>query len=177
MKTPILLLLTVALAFTAFAQEAPSLPPEKQAVWRAINKRWTAWKEVNYEGYREQHHKDWKRWGFNSSRLLTVDDLEMFWQDWQKDEAYVSVELTLTDMKLYGDGYAAVHYMAEARVRWIGKAFTASTGQEVKPGDETTIHTRWSDFLVKEGVRWLYVGGYRDGNCAIWRGYGKPCED
>ncbi|RED92993.1 hypothetical protein [Marinoscillum furvescens] len=179
MKYPCILLFIVFIFIRSVgvAQNDSVLTNQNDSVWAAVHDRWTAWSEVDAEGFIGQHHPEWKRWGFSSSGLLEVKDLRNFFDEWQKDERYVSFELSLIDMEVFDNGFCAVHYLVEARVEWIGEPFTASTGAIVKKGDQTTIRTRWSDFLVREQGRWLYVGGYRDGNCAIWPGYGKPCKE
>lgn len=107
---------------------------------------------------------------------MSVADLDDLWEEFTRNEEYTGVRLEPVAIDLFGEGrFAAAHYVAHAHVRWIGEAFTAASGRRVQAGDEATIPVRWSDFLVKEGGKWLYVGGYRDGNCGLWPGYNRPC--
>lgn len=169
-------LLILATAHVVSAQVPQSWTPAQEQVWRSVQARWDAWVAKDFRAFADEHHPDWQRWSFSQPDLMSAADLEALWDEFTRNEEYVGVRLEPIKIDLFADGrFAATHYIAHAHVRWLGEPFTAPSGRRVQKGDETTIPVRWSDFLVKEADTWLYVGGYRDGNCGLWPGYNRPC--
>ena len=69
-----------------------------------------------------------------------------------------------------------MHYVAHETVRRLQER-TAPDGRVIPVGNETEIPIRFSDFMVREGDAWFYVGGYRDGSCALFKGFSRLCNN
>lgn len=159
------------------ATHLTALSPEHQAVWSAVNARWQAWLEDDFDAYLAIHDDSWHRWALHSPALENLEDIKSFWERAKKNEQTLAFELTPISIELYGEGrFAAVHYVARETVRRLRQR-TAPDGRVIPVGNETLISIRFSDFMVRGGDDWLYVGGYRDGSCALFKGFGRVCVE
>jgi hypothetical protein len=50
-------------------------------------------------------------------------------------------------------------------------------GRIVPAGHETHFPIRFSDFYVRESGEWRFTGGYREGNCSLFLGFGVLCAE
>ena len=64
----------------------------------------------------------------------------------------------------------------EERIRLL-KERTTPDGRVNPVGKENVLEIRFSDFLVSSDGQWLVIGGYRDGSCALFHGFGRACDN
>ena len=151
--------------------------PDEESVWNAVQARWQAWEDDDYEAYLAAHHGTWHRWSLRSEGLEDLEDAETFWHASKGFEETVAFNLTPSAVQIYGDGqFAAVHYIADETVR-LRKERVNREGRTLPVGHEARIPIRFSDFYVRENGKWLFIGGYRDGSCALFRGFGTLCRE
>ena len=147
--------------------------PAQESVWEAVQARWQAWQDDDFDAYLAAHHNTWHRWALRSEELEDREAVETFWQRAKEFQETIAFVLDPVAVEIYGDGqFAALHYVADETVRLLRERVNRE-GRTIPAGDETHILIRFSDFYVLEGEDWLFVGGYRDGNCALFRGFGK----
>ena len=149
----------------------------QHSVWDAVQARWQAWQDDDFESYLAAHHETWHRWALRSNALEGREEVEIFWRTSKGLEETVAFDLKPAAVEIYGDGkFAAVHYVADETVR-LRKERVNREGLKLPLGHETHIPIRFSDFYVHEQGTWLFIGGYRDGNCALFRGFGTLCRE
>jgi len=155
----------------------PQVSPEHEPVWSAVNARWQAWLDDDLDAYLAIHDDSWHRWALRSPNLENLEDIRAFWERAKENERTLAFELTPISIELYGDGqFAAVHYLAAETVRRLRER-TAPDGRVIPVGNETLISIRISDFMVRDGGEWLFIGGYRDGSCSLFKGFGRVCGE
>ncbi len=156
------------------AQE-PGWSPAQASVWAAVQARWQAWQDDDLDAYLAGHHARWHRWAMRSKTLENRSDIEGFWTRVKRSEDTVAFDLKPVAVETYGGGrFAAVHYVVDETVR-LRRARVNRQGRTLAVGHETHIPIRFSDFYVLDNGTWLFVGGYRDGGCALFRGFGTLC--
>lgn len=154
-----------------------ALTPEQQVVWETVHARWQAWLDDDLDAYLAIHHNSWHRWSLRSDSLEHRDDISSFWHQAKNNERTLAFDLTPISVDIYGDSrFAAVHYVAYETVRRLRER-TAPDGRIIPVGNETEISIRFSDFMIREGDTWYYIGGYRDGSCALFKGFGRLCDN
>ncbi len=157
--------------------EFENLSPAKLEVLSAVESRWQAWANDDFDGYLSAHHPSWRRWSSSHSSLEDIDDIPAFWQKAKEMEATLSFEIIPTSIEIFDDGRsAAIHYIAHEKIRLL-KDRTIPGGRVNPAGKENVIRIRFSDFMVNSEGTWLLLGGYKDGNCALFRGFGRTCEE
>lgn len=150
---------------------------DQTSVWNEVQARWQAWQHDDFDAYLAAHHETWHRWAPRSEGLENKDDVEGFWQRAKAQEETVAFTLKPAAIETYDSGrLAAVHYVADETVR-LRKARQTRDGRVIPVGQETHIPIRFSDFYVREGGEWRFIGGYRDGNCSLFRGFGVLCAE
>ena len=169
-------LLVLIFSLTLFAQST-DLPKDwssaQKDVWKAVNARWQAWTDDDLEKYLAFHHQDWHRFALPTDDLEDKNGLQEFWKRAKQSEKTLSFTLDPVEVKIYGKGqFAAVHYTVDEKIKTLKERITAD-GRKIPVGNEKVIPIRFSDFLVLEDGRWLYIGGYRDGSCSLFQGFGK----
>ncbi len=163
-------------AFSTYAQQK-DLSPVQRSAWSAVKERWQAWQDNDLDAYMSKHHSTWHRWALRTKDLEDRDDIRSFWKSVKKSEETVGFELESPVIEIYNDGkLAAVHYIADETIRLLQKR-TTRDGRSLPIGHESHIRIRFSDFLVLEDEKWNLIGGYRDGNCALFRGFGTLCKE
>ncbi len=90
---------------------------------------------------------------------MNKEDFSGLWDRMKENEEPIDMEISIVDYDILGDGNVAiVHFTSLETFKWIGD----ETPDGKKPGDIYSGVARWSDVLVKEGDRWLCIGGHRD---------------
>ena len=146
--------------------------PAQESVWEAVQARWQAWQDDDFDAYLDAHHDTWHRWSLRSEALEDRGDIETFWHRAKEFEQTVAFVLDPVAVEVYDDGrFAAVHYVADETVRLLRERVNRD-GRTLPVGHETHIPIRFSEFYVWEDGDWRFVGGYRDGSCALFRGLG-----
>lgn len=136
-----------------------------------------AWLDDDLDAYLAIHHNTWHCWSLRSDNLEYRNDISSIWHQAKKNERTLAFDLTPISVDIYGDGrFAAVHYVANETVRRLRER-TAPDGRIIPVGNETEIPIRFSDLKVREGDTWYYIGGYRDGSCALFKGFGRLCDN
>jgi len=157
--------------------QSKNFSKEQRAVLQAVEGRWSDWKNDNLEGFLARHSPAWRRWSLRQNKLETRKDMEGFWQRAKSFEKTVSFEIQPIAIEIYGDGrFATAHFIALESVEFI-KDRPTRTGENVPKDTKADLKLRFSDFLVKENGKWLVVGAYRDGSCAISSEFGRECTN
>jgi hypothetical protein len=148
----------------------------KASVWDAVQIRWQAWQQNDQVAYMSAHHDAWHRWSLSHSGLEGKSDMAGFWKSAKRSEQTTAFILQPLIINIYGNNqFASVHYVAEEDVRLLEARITRE-GRVIPAGTETKMSIRFSDYLVLEGDDWQVIGGYRDGSCALFKGFGRLCE-
>ncbi|MBC2839722.1 DUF4440 domain-containing protein [Robiginitalea sp. SC105] len=131
----------------------------EQEVWNAIESRFKAWKDNDFDTYLAYYHPEWKRWASGKDELTTKEEIAGFWAIMKEQEECIEMEVTPISIRLSNDGRSAIaHYTHTETFIYQG---------EDKPDGRTKGNTfkgtlRWSDFMIKENEKWLVIGGHRD---------------
>ena len=165
------LTIILGLIFRAGAQTLTE--PQRQA-WQNVEERWRAWQKGDFEKMLALHHPRFHRWSGARPNLEVRDGLLARWQRVRKLETVISYTLEPIAVDLFGD-YAAIHYISRETVRLEPEAPPVLEGR-IKAGETHVTAIRWSDYLVKEKGRWLYIGGARDDTCSIADRARVPCR-
>ena len=137
---------------------------EKKEVWKAVEKRFYTWKDNDFEAHMSVYHPDWHRWSLDSRKLMKKGDFTSLWNTMKDNEQAIDRRLEPVDIQFYCDGkMAIVHFISTESYLWIGQEETTPAGEVLGRGSAHTSTMRWSDVMVKEDGKWLYVGGHRDG--------------
>ena len=81
----------------------------------------------------------------------------------KNDEQVIDMELEPVEIKFYCDGDMAIaHFLSTESFLWTGASKTNDDGEFIERGSVLTTTMRWSDVMVRENGKWLYVGGHRD---------------
>jgi ketosteroid isomerase-like protein len=144
-----------ALAFSLILLSPPRLGAQQldsahREVWQTVEARWRAWQAGDLEKMLALYHPRFHAWNRVSGRLDGHDAVELY------------------------EKFAAVFYVSRETVKQI----PVTTGAETvsAAGTEPTVVTiRWSDYLVKDGGRWLFVG-YSGLPCSQSEPVGSACR-
>jgi hypothetical protein len=166
---PIILLLMAGAAFLGSCSRTNNNPGnfdeqrEKEAVWKAVETRFYSWKDNDYDAHMAIYHPEWRRWSLNSRELMKKDDFIGLWEMMKNDEQVVDMTLEPVEIKFYCDGdMAIVHFLSTESYLWTGTSKSDDDGELIERGSVLTTTMRWSDVMVREKGKWLYVGGHRD---------------
>ena len=167
-----------ALAFSLILLSPPRLGAQQldsahREVWQTVEARWRAWQAGDLEKMLALYHPRFHAWNRVSGRLDGHDALLARWTSALKSESILDVKLEPIAVELY-EKFAAVFYVSRETVKQI----PVTTGAETvsAAGTEPTVVTiRWSDYLVKDGGRWLFVG-YSGLPCSQSEPVGSACR-
>ena len=169
MKMIAFMFLTLATTFhlNIFAQETNSSNEEefiKEEVWAVVEKRNSTWTENDFDGHMAIYHPEFRRWSLHSKTLMTKDIFASFWDGIKKNEEVIKIDIDRNDMQIFQDGKLAIaHYTINEDFKWIAEDKTDDEGVTIRQGQKLKGNLRFSDIYIKEGNRWLYIGGHRDG--------------
>lgn len=163
----VLLSIVLCVNFVGFSQEAESLDDMrslKEEVWKVVEKRNSTWIENDFDGHMEIYHPEFRRWSLHQKTLLTKDIFSSFWDTIKESEESREIEIERQEMQIFHDGNMAIaHYTIHENFTWIGNDMDGDQGESITKGDKLEGDLRFSDIYIKEGNKWLYVGGHRDG--------------
>ena len=151
---------------TAVQAGAQDLTAAQREVWQRVESRWQAWQEGDFAQMLNYYHARFHRWNVGAASLGGRDALLARWHRQRTLETVISHTLEPRAIDVFGN-FAAVHYISRETVRFTAEAPPVLEGR-VKAGETFEWPIRWSDYLVKEEGRWLFIGGSRDGSCAIF---------
>ena len=163
----------LALGLTSQA-DAQNLTGAQREAWQSVEERWRAWQESDFGRMLALHHPRFHRWSVSRPSLGARDELLARWQRNRKLETVISHTLEPVAVDLFGD-FAAIHYISKETVGLAAEAPPVLEGR-IKAGETFVWPIRWSDYLVKEKGRWLYIGGARHGSCALFERSAFPCR-
>jgi hypothetical protein len=163
------LIITVALLlFSCNESDKAAKPTDKKEVnieqieievWKAIEGRFMAWKESDFETYISFHHPQWKKWSSGKNHLSTKEEIASFWETMKSEEECLEMEITPIAIEILNDGKSAIaHYTHTETFTYTGEDMPDGRTK----GNTFSGTLRWSDFMVKENEKWLVIGGHRD---------------
>ena len=152
---------------TVFAQETGAINDEesiKEAVWKVVELRNSTWAENDFQGHMAIYHPEFRRWTLHSNELMTKDIFASFWEGIKSNEEVLEIDVERKEMQILDDGKLAVaHYTINEDYEWIGENRITSDGITVRKGQTFNGKLRFSDYYLKVGQEWQYIGGHRDG--------------
>ena len=160
----LVLLITNSKGLTQELNESDKIEAIKEDVWKVVEKRNKTWTENDFNGHMSIYHPEFRRWSLHSKTLLTKDIFASFWNNIKKNEETKKIDIERKEMQILQNGNLAIaHYTINEDFIWIGNDKTDDEGSHIKKGEKLLGNLRFSDIYIKEGNKWLYVGGHRDG--------------
>jgi uncharacterized protein (TIGR02246 family) len=154
---------------SARALGAQQLDAAQREVWRAVEARWQAWQAGDLEKMLRLYHPRFHAWNRVSGRLDGHDSLLTRWRSALQSESILAVKLEPVVVEVFGD-VAAAYYVSRETVKPAPAAPARPSAT-----DSTTVSIRWSDYLVREDGRWLFVG-YSGTPCSQAEPPGSVCR-
>ena len=125
----------------------------------AIEDRFYAWRDNDFEAHLNTYHSDWRRWDRKVDLLLKKEDLADLWDKAKLSEEPMDMSIELEDFDILENGKVAiVHFLTKESFKWIG----ADVPPYIYADSLYEGVNRWSDVMLKENGEWLCIGGHRD---------------
>ena len=135
---------------------AQQLDKSQREVWQTVEARWRAWQTGDLDKMLALYHPQFHAWNRVSGRLDNHDALRTRWRNALNAERILDVKLEPITVELYGD-FAAAFYVSRETVKQVRVAGSVEKGTPAD-AEPSIVAIRWSDYLVKAGGRWLFVG-------------------
>ena len=149
------------------------LDSAQRAVWHAVEARWRAWRAGDLDTMLGLYHRRFHAWNRVTGRLDGHDAMVGRWKSALETERILAVKLEPTAVEVFGD-FAAAYYVSRETVQQLSAA-TAPADTSARNAGPTVVSIRWSDYLVREGGRWLFVG-YGGVPCSQSEAAGSVCR-
>lgn len=163
---------------SSIAASSEDWSPAQKEVWATVLARLAAWKNNDYEAYLAIHHDGWHRYSTITSGLLDKADVANFWQGMKRNEKVLELVAKPIAVDIFGDDDVAIaHFIGTEVFKWTGEDYVRPNGHRMEADTVYTVPVRYSDVYVKEGDRWLYIGGYRDLTCDILAESKNSCRE
>lgn len=131
----------------------------EEELWNVVENRNFTWKDGDFEGHSIICHPDFMRWIPASDELLTIENLRSFWDSSKIDIKILKLDVKRKAMQLFNQNNLAVaHYTIYEEIEYTGEDYK-DENYEIKKGEIFKEIWRFSDYFVKEGNKWLYIGG------------------
>lgn len=131
----------------------------EEELWTVVEKRNATWKDVDFEGHSKICHPDFMRWVADSDDLLTTENLRSFWDSSKVDIKILKLDVKRKAIQFFNQEKLAVaHYTILEEIEYTGVDYKDEI-YEIKKGAIFNETWRFSDYYVKEGTEWLYIGG------------------
>ena len=131
----------------------------EEEIWIVVEKRNSTWKDADFEGHTEICHPNFKRWISDSDEFLTTNNLREFWDSSKEDIKILKLDVKRKTIQFFNQEKLAVaHYEIYEEIEYIGEDYIEEN-YEIKKGEIFKEVWRFSDYYVKEGLEWLYIGG------------------
>jgi hypothetical protein len=153
--------------------DAQQLDKPQGEVWQTVEARWRAWQSGDLEKMLALCHPRFHAWNRVSGRLDDHNTLRTRWRNALEAERILDVKLEPITVEVYGD-FAAVFYVSRETVKQVSVAGSVEKGTP-SVAEPSLVTIRWSDYLVKAGGRWLFVG-YSGVPCSQSEPAGTPCR-
>ena len=157
---------------SAHGVAAQQLNSAQSVVWQTVESRWRAWKAGDLEKMLALYHQQFHTWNRVTGRLDGRDSMLERWKVALHSERILDVKLQPITLELYGD-FAVVFYVSRETVQTIPTASTV--GQTTASGEPTVVTIRWTDYLIRDRGRWLFVG-YGGVPCSQTEPAGSVCQ-
>ncbi|MGI9235553.1 MAG: hypothetical protein ACR2RD_18120 [Woeseiaceae bacterium] len=113
-----------ALSLSASAATIENWSQTQIDVWSTVQARNVAWKNNDFEAYVNIHHDNWHRYSMRTSKLLSKDDVAVFWDNAKQNEKVIQIELQPIAIDVFGNEMLAIaHYVLIETFEWIGDDF------------------------------------------------------
>jgi len=150
------LIVPAAIVFT-LAASAPMAAQQwsdaQKEVWKAIEAQWELWADRDLEGHFNTLHPDFLGWDYENALPTNKESASKWAAHGFKTTTPIIHEITPVGIKIHGN-VAFAHYYYTTVYN------DANDKQKTERG-------RYTDILIKEGDRWLFIG---------WHG-GETSED
>ncbi|MCA0133910.1 hypothetical protein [Winogradskyella alexanderae] len=126
-----------------------------EEVWTTVEKRMTTWKERDKNGQLKIYHPNFRRW-----KNDTLQTKETFIGDWTFTDMQINdIQIEKREIQFFTEANLSVaHYKVKETLEWIGDDFQEDDFKRDN-GQVWTEDYLVSDYYIKEGERWLYIGG------------------
>lgn len=156
-KISLLFILLMGYQSLLFSQTTNKVLEEE--IWAVVEKRNATWKDGDFEGHSKICHPDFMRWIDDSDELLTKDNLRSFWNASKADIKILRLDVKRKAMQFFNqDNLAVAHYTIFEEIEYTGEDYKDDY-YEIKKGEIFKETWRFSDYYIKEGNEWLYIGG------------------
>lgn len=161
----IVLFISYSSSIAQESSELDKIESIKEEVWNVVEKRNKTWTENDFDGHMAIYHEEFRRWSLHSKTLLTKDAFASFWNKIKRDEETKKIDIERKEMQILQNGNLAIaHYTINEDFTWIGNdKIDYDEGKSITKGEKLKGNLRFSDIYIKEGDKWLYIGGHRDG--------------
>ncbi len=119
------------------------------------------------------YHPRFHAWNRATGRLDGHDAMVGRWKSALETERILAVKLEPTAVEVFGD-FAAAYYVSHETVQQL-RGSPAPADASAREAGPTVVSIRWSDYLVREGGRWLFVG-YGGVECSPSEPPGSVCR-
>jgi hypothetical protein len=163
--------LIVASPVTLCAQQLDSA---QRVVWQRVEARWRTWQTGDLERMLELYHPRFHSWNRVTGRLDGHEALLARWRRALESERVLDIKLEPIAVEVFGD-FATAHYVSRETIRELPGAPTPGANR-VPSAEPIVVSIRWSDYLVREGGGWLFVG-YAGVLCTPKEPEGSVCRE
>lgn len=126
-----------------------------EEVWTTVEKRMATWKERDKNGQLKIYHSKFRRW-----KKDTLRTKETFIGEWELTDMRINdIQIEKREIQFFTEAKLSVaHYKVIETFEWISDDLEEDDFKRVK-GQVWTEDFLVSDYYIKEGERWLYIGG------------------
>ena len=157
LKLTLLFILLISCCSLLFSQD--SIKELEEEIWTVVEKRNSTWKDADFEGHTKICHPDFMRWISDSDELLSTKNLRIFWDSSKEDIRILSLDVKRKAIQFFNQEKLAVaHYTIYEEIEYTGEDYKEDN-YKIKKGEIFKEVWRFSDYFVKEGTEWLYIGG------------------
>ena len=149
------------------------LDSARRDVWQSVEARWRAWQAGDLDRMLRLYHPRFHTWNRVSGALDGRDSLLARWRRALQSETILAVRLEPIAVERYGD-FATAFYVSRDTVRVTSTAVPPAARGALPP-EPSVVTIRWSDYLVRDGGRWLFVG-YGGVPCSPSEAPGSACR-
>ncbi len=159
MKHTLILLLIFLTCSQSVLLSQTSKTDLEEEVWTVVEKRNATWKNGDFEGHSNISHPAFMRWVTDSDELLTKENLREFWDSSKVDIRILKLDVTRKAIQFFNEENLAVaHYTIYEEIEYTGEDYK-DENYVIKKGEIFKEIWRFSDYYIKEGSDWLYIGG------------------
>jgi hypothetical protein len=152
---------------------AQQLDSAQRRVWQTVEARWQAWQAADLEKMLQLYHPRFHAWNRVTGRVDNHDSMMARWKSALETERILAVKLEPVAVEVFAD-FATAYYVSRETVQRLSpmRSATDTSPRGVGP---TVVSIRWTDYLVRQRGRWLFVA-YNGVPCTESEAAGSLCR-